>query len=104
MSWWTRDVAELSPRADPAQVEVVGADLVRRLGEPHRRYHTSQHVLEMFHALVELETAAELNARECALARVASCFHDAVYRIDSAPGANEQASADLAALGLRSLD
>jgi predicted metal-dependent HD superfamily phosphohydrolase len=103
LSWWTRDVAELSPGADPRLVESHGADLVGRLGEPHRRYHTSQHVLEMFRALGELEEAGALGSRDCALARVAACFHDVVYDTDSAPGANERASAELAVRSLRAL-
>jgi predicted metal-dependent HD superfamily phosphohydrolase len=103
LSWWTRDIAELSPGADPDIVESLGADLVARLGEPHRRYHTSQHVIEMFRALEQLEEAAQLGPRECTLARVAACFHDAVYRTDSEPGDNERRSAELAERDLRRL-
>jgi predicted metal-dependent HD superfamily phosphohydrolase len=103
LSWWSRDVAELSPAAASDTVAGIGADLVSRLGEPHRRYHTSQHVIEMFRALGELEGSGALSGRECALARVAACFHDAVYRIDAPPGANERASSELAVECLRSL-
>ena len=103
LTWWKLDVAELSPAAHSDAVEAIGADLARRLAQPHRRYHTAQHVVEMFWALEDLERADLLTAREAALARVAACFHDAVYRPLSEPGDNERESAELSARSLRPL-
>jgi predicted metal-dependent HD superfamily phosphohydrolase len=102
-TWWKLDVAELSPGAPSDAVEAVGADLTRRLAEPHRRYHTGHHVIEMFWALEDLERAGELTARQSAVARVAACFHDAVYVPVSGPGDNERESAELAERTLRAL-
>jgi len=103
MTWWKLDLAELSPGAHSDAVEAIGADLVRRLAEPHRRYHTAQHVVEMFWALEDLERAEALNARDSALARVAACFHDAVYNPAAIDGENERSSAELAERSLHSL-
>lgn len=109
MTWWTLDVAELAPGAHSDAVQAVGADLLRRLGEEHRRYHTARHVVEMFWALEDLEEAGFVSAREAALARVAAWFHDAVYDTSSSGGENEVDSAalavrDLAALGFADED
>ena len=109
MTWWTLDVAELAPGAHSDAVQAVGADLLRRLGEEHRRYHTARHVVEMFWALEDLEEAGFVSARQAALARVAAWFHDAVYDTSSSGGENEVDSAalavrDLAALGFADED
>jgi predicted metal-dependent HD superfamily phosphohydrolase len=103
LTWWKLDVAELAPTAHDDAVDAVGLDLLRRLEEPHRAYHGARHVVEMFLALEELEQAGSVTAREAALARVAACFHDAVYDPAAPPGANEADSADLALRSLRSL-
>ena len=102
ITWWTLDVAELSPRAHHDTVAAIGADLLRRLGEPHRRYHSAHHLVEVFWALEDLEKAREITAREATVARVAGWFHDAVYD-PASPGDNEIRSADLAARDLQSL-
>ena len=85
LTWWTLDVELLAPGAHSDAVAAIGTDLRRRLREEHRRYHTDQHVVEMF------------------LARVAACFHDAVYDPAAPPGANEADSAELAVRDLRAL-
>ena len=103
LTWWTLDVEQLAPRAHSDAVAAIGTDLRRRLREEHRRYHTDQHVVEMFLALEELAGEGALDDREAALARVAACFHDAVYDPAAPPGANEADSADLAVRGLRAL-
>ena len=102
ITWWTLDVAELAPRAHHDTVAAIGADLLRRLGEPHRRYHTANHLVEVFWALEDLERAGEIRAREATVARLAGWFHDAVYDPDS-PGDNEIRSAELATRDLRAL-
>jgi predicted metal-dependent HD superfamily phosphohydrolase len=64
--------------------------LLRRYREPHRRYHTLQHLAECFERLDELRPLVRA-AREVTLAL---WFHDAIYepRRDD----NEERSADLA--------
>ena len=101
-TWWTLDIAELAPRAHHDTVAAIGADLRRRLEEPHRSYHTAHHLVELFWALEDLENARELNAREATVARVAGWFHDAVYDPASS-GDNEIRSAELAARDLQAL-
>jgi predicted metal-dependent HD superfamily phosphohydrolase len=96
ITWWTQDVAALSPRADAAEVAVAGADLLERWTEPHRRYHGSRHLVEMFWALEDLTDAGELSDREATVGRVAAWLHDAVYDPAAVVGANESASAELA--------
>lgn len=78
---WREDVALLAPTAPSEELLTVGTDLLRRWGEPHRRYHTTTHLAEMLSALREIEQAEELALREAALARVAAWFHDAVYAV-----------------------
>ncbi len=105
ITWWRRDLAALHPEGDPDAVFAVGADLMRRWGEPHRRYHTSTHLVEMLRAIEELEDVEELSPRDAALARVAAWFHDAVYALDagSAGGSGEAASGSLAGEALSGL-
>lgn len=103
LTWWRLDIRELAPAAHADAVEAIGADLLRRLAEGHRRYHTDRHVLEMVLALEELEGEHEVGSRDCAIARVAAWFHDAVYLPRALPGANEAASAALASRDLRAL-
>lgn len=76
-----------------------GVDLVRRYHEPHRRYHDARHLTELLEAVDELAAhAGDLDA-----VRLAAWFHDAVYDVTAAAGANERASADLAARVLPAL-
>jgi predicted metal-dependent HD superfamily phosphohydrolase len=103
ITWWKLDVAELAPAAHSDAVLAIGADLMRRLGEEHRRYHTTRHLVEMFWALEDLERAHVLDPRQAALARVAAWFHDAVYDTTSSGGENEVASAELAVRDLSAL-
>lgn len=109
ITWWTLDVSELAPGAHSDAVQAIGADLLRRWGEPQRRYHTTRHLVEVFWALEDLEGAGVIGAREGALGRVVGWFHDAVYDPGAAVGGNEAASAELAvrdlhALGMRDPD
>jgi predicted metal-dependent HD superfamily phosphohydrolase len=103
LTWWKLDIAALAPDAHSDAVEAIGRDLLQRLEEPHRSYHTTRHVVEMYAALEELERSGVLTGREAALAGVAACFHDAVYDPAAPPGANEVDSADLAARSLMAL-
>jgi predicted metal-dependent HD superfamily phosphohydrolase len=103
ITWWTLDVADLAPRAHSDAVRAVGEDLLRRLGEEHRRYHTARHVVEMFWALEDLEQAGAVTPRQAAVARVAAWFHDAIYDTTSSGGENEIESATLAVRDLSAL-
>ncbi|MGI5118307.1 HD domain-containing protein [Marinactinospora thermotolerans] len=68
----------------------VGAELVARWDEPHRRHHTLHHLRAVLEAVGELaEDAADITA-----VRYAAWFHDAVYQGE--PGADEERSARLA--------
>ncbi len=95
ITWWRRDLASLAPSADPGLVLEVGADLMRRWAEPHRHYHTTVHLVEVFWALEELEDVEEIAPRPGTVGRLAAWFHDAVYAVDGT-GAGEAASAALA--------
>ena len=75
----------------PNQAEI-GRDLIRRYGEPHRRYHTQTHLGEV---LDWVEEFAE-PGHDLFLVRLAAWFHDAVYAIPPGQVSNEEASARLA--------
>ncbi|MDN3352748.1 metal-dependent phosphohydrolase [Actinomadura sp. DC4] len=70
--------------------EPVGADLLRRYAEPHRRYHTLDHLA----AVLDGVDALAAEADDVEAVRLAAWFHDAVY--DPARGDNEERSAVLA--------
>ena len=102
--WWTQELAEISPTAFPDAVFAAGADLLARWGEPHRHYHGTQHLVEMFWALEELELADAIDAREATLGRIAAWLHDAIYDPTAVSGANEADSAALARQVLSDLE
>lgn len=104
ITWWTEDIAELSPGADPEVVAATGADLLRRWTEPERRYHSTRHLVELFWSLEELEDAEAITASEGTVGRVAAWLHDAVYDPRARAGANEAKSAALAATLLARVD
>lgn len=80
---WQRSLA-----GDWARAEAVYAGLVELYGEPHRHYHTLNHIR---HCLREFDRAAGLMDDADAV-ELALWFHDAIYQ----PGArdNEQRSAE----------
>lgn len=98
LTWWGLDVGDVAAAA-PADTGAVARDLLSRLAEPHRRYHTSRHLVELFWALEELEEAGEVEARDAAVGRVAGWFHDAVYDVTG----TRDSEAASAALAVRSL-
>jgi predicted metal-dependent HD superfamily phosphohydrolase len=69
----------------------IGEDLLRRYAEPHRRYHTAEH---LHHVLVMIDELAD--GEDLFLVRLAAWFHDAVYAIPAGQVSNEEASARLA--------
>lgn len=93
---WIADIVALVPTADPATVRREGAALLTRWSEPHRSYHTLQHLAEMLAAIDDLAPASELDERETRLARVAAWLHDAVYDVRAPAGDSERRSARLA--------
>ncbi|MGY2005929.1 HD domain-containing protein [Nocardia gipuzkoensis] len=68
----------------------VGSDLVERYGEPHRRYHTVEHLAAVLAVVDDLADDAD----DIAAVRYAAFFHDAIYAVDRAD--NEERSAELA--------
>ncbi|MFD6391939.1 metal-dependent phosphohydrolase, partial [Nocardia sp. NPDC060259] len=82
--------------AGPDSVQL-GAGIIARYAEPHRRYHTVAHLRTMLQAIDELaDSATDIDA-----VRYAAFFHDAIYAVDRAD--NEERSADLARDVLESL-
>jgi predicted metal-dependent HD superfamily phosphohydrolase len=70
--------------------ETIGADLLRRYAEPHRRYHTTEHLTAVLDRVDELLAEAD----DAEAVRLAAWFHDAIY--DPARDDNEERSAVLA--------
>ncbi|MCU1633903.1 MAG: hypothetical protein JWM61_2555 [Micrococcaceae bacterium] len=71
----------------------LGAELLDRWSEPHRRYHTQTHLLAVLEALDLLLVPADAPLRQAVI--LAAWFHDAVY--EGTAGEDESASAALAA-------
>jgi predicted metal-dependent HD superfamily phosphohydrolase len=92
---WRADSTAAAPTADPAVVEDVGTDLLRRWREPHRHYHDVKHLGEVLSAVDTLCEAEAVGDAERGVASLAVWFHDAVYTVDS-PDTNEAESAALA--------
>ena len=90
------DVASRS-RCDAQAAGAVLEETVRAYGEPHRRYHTLEHVA----ALLELLDRHGDGAQDREALTLAILFHDIVY--DPARHDNEPASASLATDRLTSL-
>jgi predicted metal-dependent HD superfamily phosphohydrolase len=84
--------------APAAWATATAADLEARYREPHRAYHTLEHVQQVLDTVDELIAAGEPVADPLAV-RLAAWFHDAVY--EPLGGGNERASADLAIRALR---
>jgi predicted metal-dependent HD superfamily phosphohydrolase len=85
--------AELLSRWDatlPRQPELA-EQLIRRYSEPHRHYHTTQHLV---HVLTMIDQLAE--DHDLFLVQLAAWYHDAVYAIPAGQVSNEEASARLA--------
>jgi predicted metal-dependent HD superfamily phosphohydrolase len=78
--------------------EAIGADLLRRYAEPHRRYHTTEHLADVLGHVDALAGEAD----DAEAVRLAAWFHDAVY--DPARGDNEERSAALAEQSLAGTD
>jgi predicted metal-dependent HD superfamily phosphohydrolase len=71
--------------------EEMGPALLARYAEPHRRYHTAEHLAKVLRTIDELAGDHDLF-----LVRLAAWFHDAIYVIPPGQLPNEEASARLA--------
>lgn len=74
----------------------VGAELEQRHAEPHRRYHTAEHVAEVQAELIRLHRQVRGGGIPDDEVVIAAMFHDAVYDVHASAGTSEAASADLA--------
>jgi predicted metal-dependent HD superfamily phosphohydrolase len=74
----------------PRQPEL-GEQLIRRYSEPHRHYHTTEHLV---HVLTMIDRLAD--DHDLFLVQLAAWYHDAVYAIPAGQVSNEEASARLA--------
>jgi predicted metal-dependent HD superfamily phosphohydrolase len=70
----------------------LGDELIARWAEPHRRYHTLDHLVRVLDGVDEFGEHAE----DVAAVRYAAWFHDAVYDGGAASADNEELSAQLA--------
>ncbi len=86
---WAAAIAQLGGQAEAAAR--TGAELERRYREPHRRYHTNEHVLATLGHAETLALEVGLSAADRAVLTLAICAHDVVY--DARPGEDEKASA-----------
>lgn len=85
MTSWAELAAELELDAEPAND--IGFDLAACHTEPHRHYHTMEHITAVLRHLHDLNAATPT-------ARLAAFFHDAVY--EPTRSDNEAQSAELA--------
>lgn len=87
------------PRTAPPQAVLrVGQDLLARWREPHRHYHTAEHLQSVLWVVDQQSGSAD----DLSAVRLAGWFHDAIYdprRMD-----NEEASALLAEATLPDLE
>jgi predicted metal-dependent HD superfamily phosphohydrolase len=74
----------------PQQSEL-GENLITRYSEPHRRYHTTKHLLDVLTMIDQLADDQDLF-----LVQLAAWYHDAVYAVPAGQVSNEEASARLA--------
>jgi predicted metal-dependent HD superfamily phosphohydrolase len=92
---WQRDLARW--KAPDDYVDQTFDDLAERYGEPHRHYHTLEHVAAVLRCAQSLDDLA----REPEAVRMAAWYHDVVY--DPTAADNEARSAVLAAAHLTAL-
>jgi len=86
---------------DGAPARRLGAALVHRWSEPHRRYHDLVHLAAVLEHVDELVRAEPGTASDADAVVLAAYFHDAVY--DPTTPDNEARSAALAGNGLKEL-
>jgi predicted metal-dependent HD superfamily phosphohydrolase len=84
------DLRSLWPAAFPGASAALGEELLARWAEPHRRYHTVEHLRAV---LTHIEASVG-HAEDPSAVRLAGWFHDAIY--DPTQPGNEDAGAELA--------
>ena len=82
---------------DSPELHRLYRDVLLRYSEPHRHYHTGQHLAECFEKVQDIISLGEHPAE----VRVGLWFHDAIY--DTRRHDNEQQSADWARSAAREL-
>jgi predicted metal-dependent HD superfamily phosphohydrolase len=93
---WIETWSELGVADSPA-LRVIYDDVRGRYSEPHRHYHTDQHLAQCFEKVRDIISLAEHPAE----INVALWFHDAIY--DTRRQDNEERSADWARSAAREL-
>lgn len=93
---WLADAALLAPDAGRDLWLAEGSLLLRGWSEPHRRYHTTEHLAEVLDALDELTGAGAVGGADALVARAVGWYHDLAYDPRARPGSNEHRSATLA--------
>jgi predicted metal-dependent HD superfamily phosphohydrolase len=73
----------------PRQSEI-GARVIERYAEPHRHYHSTEHLAAVLDRVTEFAGDHDLF-----LVRLAAFFHDAIYDVPTRELTNEEASARL---------
>jgi predicted metal-dependent HD superfamily phosphohydrolase len=86
---WVAAVERLGGNAGAAAR--TSAELERRYQEPHRHYHTNDHIRSVLVDADDLAEQVNLPGPDRAMLTLAVCAHDAVY--DGLPGEDERASA-----------
>jgi len=88
---WVALLGRIRPPGAEPGAAAYGEQLVRRWGEPQRRYHTLRHLDAVLRAV---DALAGPEAGDADVVRLAAWFHDAVYAPDRS--GNEERSARLA--------
>lgn len=96
-STWDEVAATVAAASNLAQRDAAGERLLTAYREPHRAYHTTEHIA----ALLALLTVHGGSARDPDALKLAILYHDVVY--DPRRSDNEAVSADLARRGLTAL-
>jgi predicted metal-dependent HD superfamily phosphohydrolase len=94
---WTAAVERLG--GNTAAAARTGLELEQRYHEPHRRYHTDDHIRAVLVHADDLAEQIGLPAGDRAILTLAVCAHDVVY--EARPGKDEEASAAWARRCLR---
>jgi predicted metal-dependent HD superfamily phosphohydrolase len=90
LAQWIKTLPATTDPADAGAVAAAGVALLDRWHEPHRHYHTTEHLAAMLSVVEEHASAAA----DPDAVRLAAWFHDAVY--DPLESDNEERSAELA--------
>jgi predicted metal-dependent HD superfamily phosphohydrolase len=93
---WTEAVVGAGGTVAAAQTSAV--DLVARYGEPHRRYHTADHIRAVLAGAAALADELDVAPDQRTVLALAVCAHDVVYA--ARPADDERRSADWARAAL----